>query len=107
MGGLFLDVWIAYLIKLILRSLRGWGSSSWQLVKCKIESSLFDKSWAFNCPTVYITYAYDFEGQSYYGEDSKPFLNTSFAKERVERFRPGEMAMVKVNPRQPQKSILK
>jgi hypothetical protein len=107
MGGLFIDVWIAYVIKWILRLRRMRGSGSWQLVKAKIDSALFDDSWAFNCPTVYIEYTYDFEGQTYNGEDSKPFLIGRFARERMELFKPGATAMARVNPHQPQKSALK
>ncbi|HEY7403542.1 MAG TPA: DUF3592 domain-containing protein [Candidatus Angelobacter sp.] len=106
MVGLFIDVWIAYIIKLILRLYRTRGSSSWRRVKAKIDSSLFDDSWVWNCPTVYVEYTYDFDGQTYNGEDSKPFLSGRFAKERQELFKPGEVAMVRVNPHLPEKSVL-
>ncbi|HET6844016.1 MAG TPA: DUF3592 domain-containing protein [Candidatus Angelobacter sp.] len=104
MGGLVLDVVIAYFIKLILRLRRGWGSSKWKLVKARVDSSRIEDDWV---STVEVAYTYDFDGHIYSGIDSNPFLSDRFAKERVELFQPGQMAMVRVNQLQPQRSFLK
>ena len=39
--------------------------------------------------------------------DSKPFFTENSAKLRVERYRAGEAATIRVNPIQPQKSVLR
>ena len=107
LGGLVLDVVIAYLIKSALRLRRLWGSSKWPVVQAKVDSSWLDGGWVWNCPTAEVAYTYDFEGQTYSAIDSKPFLIETSVEERVERYRAGESVRVRVNPVQPQKSVLK
>jgi hypothetical protein len=105
--GLIIDVLIAYLIKLILRLCRGWGSNSWKLVKAKIDSSSAEGGWVWNCPTAEIAYTYDFDGHTYSGSDAKPFLSDTLAKEYVDRFKAGETVVVRVNPARPERSVLR
>ena len=107
MGGLILDVIIAYLIKSALRLRRAWGSSKWQRVHAKVDSSWLGGGWVWNCPTAEVAYTYEFAGQTYSATDSDPFFLTETAKGQVERFRPGESAIVRVNPVQPTRSVLK
>jgi hypothetical protein len=107
LGGLVLDVVIAYLIKSALRLRRLWGSSKWPVVQAKVDSSWRDGGRVWNCPTAEVAYTYDFEGQTYSAIDSKPFLTETSVKERVERYRAGEAVRVRVNPVQAQKSVLK
>lgn len=106
MGGLFIDVVIAFLIKSVLRVRRTWGSSRWQRVKGRIDSSSLEGGWVLNCPTTEVAYTYEFAGQTYSAIDCKPFLIESSAKVELEPFRPGEHAVVRVNPVEPQRSIL-
>jgi len=63
MVGLFIDVFIAYLIKVTGRFLRARGSGSWRQVTAKIDSSRFDDSWVWNCPTVHTRYTYEIQPQ--------------------------------------------
>ena len=107
MGGLILDVVLAYLIKSALRLRRAWGSSKWQRVQAKVDSSWLGGGWVWNCPTAEVAYTYEFAGQTYSAIDSSPFFLTETAKGQVERFRPGEAAIVRVNPVQPTRSVLK
>ncbi len=108
MGGLFLDIWIVYLSRLLLRLWRSWGSSTWKKLEAKVDSSLVLKGSGFwDCTTVEIAYSYNFEDQTFSATDSKPYLITRFAEQRVERFRSGEIAVIRVNPQRPQRSILK
>ena len=107
MGGLVVDVVIAYLIKSALRFRRLWGSSKWPVVLAKVDSSWLDGGWVWNCPTAEVAYTYAFEGQTYSTIDTKPFLSETSAKERVERYRRGEAVRVRVNSVQPQSSVLK
>jgi hypothetical protein len=107
LGGLILDVVIAYLIKSALRLRRLWGSSKWPVIQAKVDSSWLDGGWVWNGPTAEVAYTYDFEGQTYSAIDSKPFLVETTVKERVERYRAGEAVRVRVNPVEPQKSVLK
>jgi Protein of unknown function (DUF3592) len=106
LGGLILDVIIAYLIKWALRLRRAWGSSKWQLVRAKVDSSSLEGGWVWNCPTAEIAYTYEFAGQTYSAIDSHPFFQTETAKAHVGRLRPGEAAVVRGNPLQPTRSVV-
>ena len=107
MGGLFIDVLIAYVIKVIIRLGRVWRSRSWRPVTAKIVASRFDDNWVWNCPTIHIVYIYQIDGQTYNGTDSKPFLFSSNGEIDAECFKPGETATVRVDPHEPEKSILR
>ena len=107
MGGLVLDVIIAYLIKSALRLRRAWGSGEWQRVRARVDSSWVGGGCVWNCPTAEVAYTYEFAGQTYSAIDSHPFFLTETAKGQAERFRPGEEAIVRVNPGQPTRSVLK
>ena len=107
MGGLVLDVVIAYLIKSALRLRRLLGSRKWPAVQARVDSAWLGGSWVWNCPTAEIAYTYEFDGQTYSAIDSNPFFLTETAKIQVERFRCGDAAIVRVNPAEPSKSVLK
>jgi Protein of unknown function (DUF3592) len=105
--GLVIDVVIAFLIKSGLRLRRAWGSGKWQRVKARVDSSTLAGGWVWNCPTTEIAYTYEFAGQTYSVIDTNPFLFETSAKVEVERFSPGENAVVRVNPMQPERSVIK
>ena len=104
--GLIADVIIAYLIKLILRTIRRWQSRNWQLVMGRIDSSVVGGGWVLNCPTVELGCTYEFNGQTYSAIDRKPFLSDKLAMLDAESFKVGDMAKVRVNPAQPQQSFI-
>lgn len=81
LSGLFIDVLIAYVIKLIIRLRRLRGSRNWRPVTAKIVASRFEDNWVWNCPTVHIVYTYQIDGQPYSGMDSKPFFFSSSHRE--------------------------
>jgi hypothetical protein len=105
--GLIIDVLIAYVIKLIVRLGRARGSSNWRLVTATIATSRFDDNWGWNCPTVHIAYTYQLDGETYSGQDSKPFLFSRLGEEGAECFKPGETAKVRVDPHEPERSVLR
>ncbi len=107
MGGLVIDIVIAYVIKFVLRLRRAWGSGKWERVKARIISSELGGGYVWNCPTTEIAYTYKFAGQKYSAIDSNPYLIKSSAQVEAERFKPGDTAIVRVNPREPQRSVMK
>lgn len=106
LGGLVIDIVIAFVIKSALRLGRAWGSDKWQRVKARVDSSCLAGGWVWNCPTTEIAYTYEFAGQTYSAIDDNPFLSESSAKVELECFRPGKHAVVRVNPTQPQRSVI-
>jgi hypothetical protein len=107
LGGLVIDIFIAFLIKSVLRLRRSWGSGKWQRVKAKVHSSVLAGGWVWNCPTTEIGYTYEFGGQKYSAIDTNPFLSQSSARVEVERFRARKCAVVRVNPVHPERSLIK
>jgi uncharacterized protein DUF3592 len=104
--GLIVDVIVAYVIKLILRTVRRWQSRNWPLVMGRIDRSVVGGGWVFNCPTVEVAYTYDFKRQTYSAIDRKPFLSDKLATLDAGDFKVGAMAKVRVNPVRPQQSFI-
>lgn len=106
MGGLVIDIVIAFAIRSVLRFRRSWGSGKWKRVKARVDSSCLAGGWVWNCRTTEIAYTYEFAGQTYSALDSNPFLSESSAAAELERFIPGKDAIARVNPRRPERSII-
>jgi hypothetical protein len=106
LGGLVIDIFIAFLIKSVLRLRRAWGGGKWQRVKAKVDSSCLAGGWVWNCPTTEVGYTYEFAGQTYSAIDCNPFLSESSARVELESFKPGKHAVVRVDPTQPQRSVI-
>ena len=98
MAGLIIDVFIAWLVKLLARFHRTWGCRNWPRVEATIQGATVGGGWTFNCPTTELTFTYEFQGQSYDFTDRKPFFLTSSAKAYVERYSLAKTPMVRVNP---------
>lgn len=107
MGGLIIDVVIAYIIRLVVRFARTLRSGKWPTIEARIDSALVGGGWVWNCPTADIAYTYAFGGQTYSSIESIPYMFESVAKTTVDRFQAGEAVKVRVNPSDPQQSILK
>ena len=106
MGGLVLDVVIAYLIKSALRWRRFWKSSKWERVQATVHSCRVGGGYVWNCPTAEVVYSYKFAGERYSAIDRNPFFFTTSAEEATERFQARENVMVRVNPDLPEESVL-
>jgi hypothetical protein len=106
LGGLVLDVVIAYLIKSAMRWRRFWNSSKWERVQATIHSSRVGGGYVWSCPTAEVAYSYKFASERYSAIDSNPFFFPNSAEEAAERLRAGEKVLVRVNPAQPEESVL-
>ena len=107
MPGMILDVLVAFLVKLTLRISRNWGSKNWVPLKANVTRSSVGGGWIFDCPTTEVAYTYAIGGESHTFVDEKPFFLTSSAKAYVARFPEGASAVVRVNSRQPERSVLR
>jgi Protein of unknown function (DUF3592) len=107
LGGLIIDVLIAYVVRLVLRLARISRARRWTLVEAKITSAFVGGGWVWNCPTAEIAYEYDFDGQTYSSVETIPYMTDSVAQGTVERFKDGVVVKVRVNPSEPAQSVLK
>jgi len=106
LGGLVLDVIIAYLIKNAVRWRRAWGSSKWESLQARVHSSRVGGGFVWDCPTAEVAYSYQFAGERYSAIDSNPFFFSASAEEAAARLRAGEKVTARVNPARPQESVL-
>ena len=87
MGGLVIDVVIAFFIRAVLRLFRVWRSTAWRVEKARIVSTGVGGGSVWNCPTAEIAYLYHFDGEPYTGTDTTPFMTNSSAQKRQNALR--------------------
>ncbi len=98
--GLFLDIWLAYAFKTLVRFLRMRGSDKWPL-KVATVSSATSTHGVFGCSTAEVVYIYDIEGSAFGAIDEKPFTSPLSAEQYANRFAPGDRLMVRTKPGKP------
>jgi hypothetical protein len=76
-------------------------------LKAKVIRVSVGGGWVANCPTTEVVYTYDFGGESHTFIDKKPFFLNSSAKAYIARFPEGATPAVRVNPEQPEQSVLR
>jgi len=80
MGGWFLDVYVTYAIKSLVRFLRMRGSNRWPVTTATVSSA----SWAlgaFGCSVAEVVYTYSVGGSVYGNANEKPFISPSLAEQ--------------------------
>ena len=80
MGGLFLDIYIEFIVRVIVRFFRARGSKSWPVVRGKVTATHLKRS-GLGCAVAEFAYKYTVEGESYTGSSATPFIWTSSAEE--------------------------
>lgn len=106
MGGWFLDAYIAYIFKALVRLLNARGSSGWTIVDGTVSSS----SWSlggFGCSSAEVVYTYRFRGDLYSSLDEVPFISPSSAERYAGRFQPGMSVAVRVKSVAPETSVIR
>ena len=103
MVGLFLDIVIEYLIRVIGRAIKRYRSRGWPTVRATVASSECPKS--SGCNLAEVTYLYSVNGERYSGTNKKPFLSHDSAEEYVRHFVPGKEFTVRVKPDDPEVSV--
>lgn len=103
--GLFLDIYLAYAFRLLVRVLRVRWAASWPIVPGTVlrVSSL---PRGFGCPTVEIVYTYTLAGETYSALDESPFTSLQRAQEYAEKVSVGDRVSARVKPTAPGISIL-
>ena len=104
-GGWFLDVLIAYLVRVIARSFIALRSREWATCRAAVISSGCPD--VFGCEAVEVKYAYSVNGHRYAGVDTKPFLSKQIAKINAEEFSPGKEITVRYKPDDPSVSVFR
>jgi hypothetical protein len=106
MGGLLLDVWIEFLIRVIVRFFKARGAASWPVIEAEVTGASFRRGHTA-CGVADITFKYRSGAELYTGTDANPFLTTNSAKEYLEEHPVGSKLLVRVRPNSPDFSIVR
>lgn len=106
MGGLFLDIFVLYVVRVLIRFWKQRGTSGWVLQQANIECISRPLS-AWGCPVAEIVYLYTIGDETYSGSDSIPFIWRSSAEDYVRRHPEGSTLLVRVKPDDPSISVLR
>ena len=97
MGGLVLDIYVEFVVRIMLRFFRARGSKSWPVVSAKVTATYCDPG-GFGCAVANIAYKYRFEGEVFTGIDANPFVAGNSAKNYLEYHSPGSELLIRVKP---------
>lgn len=101
----FIDIFVAYLFRVIVRMIKARGSGAWPIETATVISS--DCPYArYACDVAVVTYNYRVAGEFYAGVNEKPFIVHRSAEDYVRDFAPGTEFPVRVKPGDPWVSIV-
>lgn len=105
MAGWYLDVVIGYLIRTLTRFFKMRRSKTWPIEKAEI-SSVSPPKFEYGGPCGEFLYTYTHKGEYYSGIHRKAFMLRSSAQDYTARHLIGEVIAVRVNPAEPEISIV-
>lgn len=106
MGGLVLDVWVEYLVRVVMRLVQVLRSSSWPTVSGKVNAAVYHQQSGLGCNSVEIFYEYHLDGRVYTGSYKNPFIFPVLAERYVARFPNGTELVLRAKPGKPSISVM-
>jgi Protein of unknown function (DUF3592) len=103
--GWYLDVLIGYAIRTLIRFVRTLQSEKWPVEKGTVSSAICPSA-VYGGPVAEIGYTYIYNGEYYSGIHTKAFLLRESAQAYVSGVIVGGQMPVRVNPAQPERSVL-
>ena len=97
MGGWFVDIFVEYLFRVIVRMFKRRGSDTWPLVKATVTVSDCPNA-GYGCDVAEVHYTYRVDGELYTGTNEKPFISHNSGEAYTSRFAPGTEFSVRVKP---------
>lgn len=105
MGGLFVDVYIAYLFKWLIRSLQRRGSNAWPIIRASVTNSRWSAG-RLGCSTAEVNYTYEIDGHIFGGRNEKPFVSPNSAENYAADFPEGSRVLIRTKPQLPDVSVV-
>lgn len=105
MIGLFLDVVVEFVVRVVLRMVRLFRSKSWPTVTGKVITSVYQKA-DTGCDVAEVHYNYQVDGEYYSGKYVNPFVSNMHGVDYVARFPPGTEIVLRVKPGKPSISVM-
>jgi hypothetical protein len=105
MLGWYVDVLIGYAIRSLIRFFRKLRSEKWPVEKGTVSSAICPAA-VYGGPVAELGYTYIYNGEYYSGIHTKAFLLRDSARRYVNGIIVGGQVPVRVDPAQPEKSVL-
>jgi hypothetical protein len=105
MGGWFLDAYIAYLFKWLVRLVQRRESNSWPVLQASVTSSIASPG-VFGCSMAEVIYTYEIEGHIFGGRNEKLFISPNSAEDYVAAFPIGSRVIIRTKPGIPKVSAV-
>jgi len=105
LGGLFVDVFVVYVFKVVANWVRGRGSNKWPSAYATVTATP-GRSPGYGGTSIEVVYSYRFKGELYTGIHEEPILFGS-AEDYAARFTTGTSLVVRVKPGEPEVSIVR
>ena len=106
MGGLFIDLFIEYLIRVTLRGMNLLRSHRWPITKGTVLGAKSSGFPAVGCPVATVDYEYAVDGVKYADSYNKPFISSGSAAAYADLFIKGADIKVRLKPGDPSVSVL-
>ena len=105
MAGWFVDIFIEWIVRMVVNSIRRIRSRSWRVATATVTSSRYERA-GYGCHVADIHYDYLWAGEDFSGLHHEPFLVHDLGKDYVRRFPADSETPVRVDPANPSKSVL-
>jgi hypothetical protein len=105
MLGWYIDVLLGYAVRSLIRLVRALQSEKWPVENGTVSSATCPSA-VYGGPVAEICYTYIHDGEYYSGIYKKPFVLRGSAQDYVNLIIVGGQMRVRVNPSQPEESVL-
>ena len=104
--GFFLDIYVEYFVRVIVRFFERWNARSWNIMTAEVTDTGYRRG-GIGCAVADISYRYEIDGQLYTGTNSVPFISDGSAKDYVEHYGPKSQMLIRVRPGDPGFSVVR
>jgi hypothetical protein len=105
MGGLVLDVWVAFFLRTLANGLRRIRSRSWPTATAIVYQAYVEPSGGFGCAVATVSYDYLVAGKNYSGTHDEPCLFRRSAEDFGRLYPKGKRLTVRHDSRDPSRSV--
>jgi hypothetical protein len=106
MGGIFVDVFVSYVYRSVSRRFRARNGATWPSLVAEVKSSTSFRG-GFGCAAAMIVYTYVIDEHTFAGANEVPFISPSSAETYASNFPAGSNVIVRIDPQDPNKSIMR
>lgn len=103
--GFFIDVYVEYLVRVIVRFFQRWNARSWRILTAEVTAASY-RTGGIGCAVADVGYMYEIDDQVYTGINSAPFIFDSSARDYAKHYSPKSNLMIRVKPESPLCSVV-